>query len=134
MQGLMNAFGDPVQRQPVANEVLDRERAAENQPGGLLLKIDRGAIGAKYRAFLLADVGAGKLHPFLVGSLGEQKNAAARPRAVHGLIGQSGSGGGYIPLTPFKGGMSIPPSPFKGGMNTRPSPFKGEVRRAGSGT
>jgi hypothetical protein len=68
----MDPFGEAVQRQSIAYEVFNRQFTAENQPGGLVLKINGCTIGTEHRAFLLADVGPGKLHPLLIGSLGEQ--------------------------------------------------------------
>src|SRR5258708_872248 len=72
-----------------------RQRAAENQLGGLLLQLYRRAVAAEYRALSHANGSAGKFDALLIRSLSEQQDPRSGPRAGDGMFHQAGRRGGY---------------------------------------
>src|SRR2546427_11006546 len=78
----------------MGNKVFHRDLAAEYQPGGLLLQVDRSAVAAENRTLSHANRRARELDTLFIGSLGEQQYTRSRPRAGDGVLDQTGGRSG----------------------------------------
>ena len=85
---------DFIKRDAMRDQQMHRQFAAENQVGGLLLNIDRSAVGAEQRPLAHADAGAGKLDAFFVRSLREEHDFRAGTRSSDRFFDQAFDVGG----------------------------------------
>jgi hypothetical protein len=69
MQSQVNSGADLIEREAVADEPIDRQIPAKNQPCRFSLQIDIGAVRSKQRPFADTDVSARHLDSFLMRSL-----------------------------------------------------------------
>ncbi len=92
MKGQLECIVDAIERQPVADQQMQRKNAAEDQIRGLFLQVDGGAVRTDQHALSDADAGAGQADTLRRRRLRKKQDFRSGTRTFDCLFDQAGSG------------------------------------------